>query len=284
KIWYRALDVYFTSSTRYVLTSNPANTARAYTLRAATDLYGTCSVEYKTVQAAWTAVNVAGNDAACPTGNDFSLAAAPASGAVNPGSSVTTTIGATLTNGSAQTVSLSASGLPSGATASFNPASISSGGGSSLLTIATSASTPAGTYAVVVTGTGASSTRTTTYSLTVNGAPGCTGTNPTDVAIPDNTTVSSTITISGCARNASATSSVAVTIYHTYKGDLVVDLVAPDGSVYNLSNRAGGSADNIIQTFSRNLSTEAANGTWTLRVRDAASADTGRIDTWSLTL
>ncbi|WP_144121214.1 M4 family metallopeptidase [Catellatospora sichuanensis] len=284
KIWYRALDVYFTSSTRYVLTSNPANTARAYTLRAATDLYGTCSVEYKTVQAAWTAVNVAGSDAACPTGNDFSLAASPASGAVNPGSSATTTIGATLTNGSAQTVSLSASGLPSGATASFSPASISSAGGSSTLTIATSASTPAGTYAVTVTGTGASSTRTTTYSLTVNGAPGCTGTNPTDVAIPDNTTVNSTITISGCARNASATSSVSVTIYHTYKGDLVVDLVAPDGSVYNLSNRAGGSADNIIQTFSRNLSTEAANGTWTLRVRDAASADTGRIDTWSLTL
>ncbi|MFD0593266.1 M4 family metallopeptidase [Catellatospora coxensis] len=284
KIWYRALDVYFTSSTRYVLTSNPANTARAYTLRAATDLYGTCSVEYKTVQAAWTAVNVAGSDTACPTGNDFSLAASPASGSVNPGSSVTSTIGATLTNGSAQTVSLSASGLPSGATASFSPTSITSAGGSSTLTIATSSSTPSGTYAVTVTGTGASSTRTTTYSLTVNGAPGCTGTNPTDVTIPDNTTVTSTITISGCARNASATSAVAVNIIHTYKGDLVVDLVAPDGSVYNLHNRSGGSADNISQTFTVNLSTEAANGTWTLRVRDAASLDTGRIDTWSLTL
>jgi Zn-dependent metalloprotease len=284
KIWYRALDVYFTSSTRYVLTSNPANTARAYTLRAATDLYGTCSVEYKTVQAAWTAVNVAGSDTACPTGNDFSLAASPASGSVNPGSSVTSTIAATLTNGSAQTVSLSASGLPSGATASFSPTSITSAGGSSTLTIATGSSTPAGTYAITVTGTGASSTRTTTYSLTVNGAPGCTGTNPTDVTIPDNTTVTSTITISGCARNASSTSAVAVNIIHTYKGDLVVDLVAPDGSVYNLHNRTGGSADNINQTFTVNLSTEAANGTWTLRVRDAASLDTGRIDTWSLTL
>ena len=40
KIWFRALDVYFTSNTSYVNTSNPANTARAYTLRAATDLYG----------------------------------------------------------------------------------------------------------------------------------------------------------------------------------------------------------------------------------------------------
>ena len=284
KIWYRALDVYFTSNTSYVNTSNPANTARAYTLRAATDLHGTCSAEYKAVQAAWTAVNVAGNDAACPTGNDFSLAATPASGSVNPGSSVTSLISSTLTNGSAQTVALTASGLPSGATAGFSPASISSANGQSTLTITTSASTPSGTYAVTVTGTGASSTRTTTFNLTVNGAPGCTGTNGNDVAIPDNTTVTSTITISGCDRNASATSSVPVTIYHTYKGDLVVDLVAPDGSVYNLSNRSGGSTDNIIQTFTVNLSSEAANGTWTLRVRDAASLDTGRIDTWSLTL
>jgi Zn-dependent metalloprotease len=66
KIWYRALDVYFTSNTSYVNTANPANTARAYTLRAASDLYGNCSTEYRTVRAAWTAVNVAGSDAACP--------------------------------------------------------------------------------------------------------------------------------------------------------------------------------------------------------------------------
>jgi Zn-dependent metalloprotease len=66
KIWYRALDVYFTSTTSYVNTANPSNTTRAYTLRAAQDLYGKCGVEYKAVRAAWTAVNVAGNDPACP--------------------------------------------------------------------------------------------------------------------------------------------------------------------------------------------------------------------------
>ncbi len=66
KIWFRALDLYFTSSTQYVSTSNPSNTARAYTLHAAKDLYGNCSTEYKTVQAAWRAVNVTGSDAACP--------------------------------------------------------------------------------------------------------------------------------------------------------------------------------------------------------------------------
>ena len=56
RIWFRALDVYFTSNTSYVNNTTPSNTARAYTLRAATDLYGSCSTEYKAVQAAWAAV------------------------------------------------------------------------------------------------------------------------------------------------------------------------------------------------------------------------------------
>ena len=61
-------------------------------------------------------------------------------------------------------------------------------------------------------------------------------------------------------------------------------LVAPDGSVYTLHNRAGGSTDNIDQTYTVNLSSEAANGTWTLRVQDAASLDTGYVNSWSLNL
>jgi subtilisin family serine protease len=109
-------------------------------------------------------------------------------------------------------------------------------------------------------------------------------TNGTDVAIPDLGTATSPLTVSGCARNASATASVTVNIVHTYIGDLVVDLIAPDGSVYNLHNRAGGSADNINRTYSVNLSSEPANGTWTLRARDAAAIDTGRIDSWTLSL
>ncbi|MEV0152681.1 M4 family metallopeptidase [Micromonospora sp. NPDC050686] len=174
KIWYRALDVYFTSNTSYVNTTTPSNTARAYTLRAATDLYGSCSTEYKAVQAAWTAVAVSGNDAPCSTGNDFSVSLSPTSGSVTAGGAVSTTVGTAVTSGSAQTVTLSAAGLPSGASASFNPASVTAGG-SSTLTITTSSSTPTGTYSVTVTGTG-SVTRTATYTLTVNGpGGGCTG-------------------------------------------------------------------------------------------------------------
>ncbi|MFC4146569.1 M4 family metallopeptidase [Micromonospora mangrovi] len=171
KIWFRALDVYFTSNTSYVNTTTPSNTARAYSLKAATDLYGNCSTEYKAVQAAWTAVAVSGSDAPCSsTGNDFSVALSPTSGSVTAGGSVSTTVSTATTSGTAQTVSFSATGLPSGATASFNPTSVTSGG-SSTLTIATSASTPAGTYTVTVTGTGAVA-HSATYSLTVNGTGG----------------------------------------------------------------------------------------------------------------
>jgi Zn-dependent metalloprotease/subtilisin-like proprotein convertase family protein len=284
RIWYRALDVYFTSTTRYVNTSSPANTSRAYTLSAAADLFGVCSTEYKAVQAAWTAVNVAGTDESCPAGNDFSLAASPNSGAADPGGSVTSTVASTLTHGSAQTVSLTAGGLPTGASATFSPSSVNSDGGTSTMTIATSTSTPAGTYTVTITGTGPGSTRSTTFTLTVNGPPGCSQTNGTDVAIPDLSTVESLITIRGCTGNAGSASTVEVHIRHTYIGDLIVSLIAPDGSSYVLHNREGSSADDINQTYTVDLSSEAANGTWRLRVQDAAAADEGTIDSWTLNL
>jgi secreted trypsin-like serine protease len=108
--------------------------------------------------------------------------------------------------------------------------------------------------------------------------------NQNNVTVPDLGTASSPIAVSGATGAASASASIEVNIVHTYRGDLVVDLVAPDGSVYNLLNRSGGSADNVNQTFTKNLSSETANGTWNLRVRDAASADTGYIDGWKITL
>ncbi|SDW35946.1 proprotein convertase P-domain-containing protein [Lysobacter enzymogenes] len=143
----------------------------------------------------------------------------------------------------------------------------------------------AGTYTVTLTVTdNGGATNTKTGSVTVSGGPGAqTYTNDTDVAITDNATVESPITVSGRTGNGSATTPIQVTIYHTYKSDLKVDLVAPDGTVYNLHNRTGGSADNIIQTFTKDLSSEALNGTWKLRVNDNATADTGRIDKWSIT-
>ncbi|GHJ47660.1 hypothetical protein Cs7R123_50020 [Catellatospora sp. TT07R-123] len=106
------------------------------------------------------------------TGNDFSIATSPAAGSANRGSSVTTTVATTTTSGSAQTVNLSASGVPAGVTVSFSPPSVTSGG-SATATVSVGASTAVGTYTITVTGTGSVS-HTTTYTLTVTGSGGCT--------------------------------------------------------------------------------------------------------------
>ena len=89
--------------------------------------------------------------------------------------------------------------------------------------------------------------------------------------------------MSGRTRQRAGNAPVAVNIVHTYIGDLKVDLVAPDGTRLQLHNRTGGSADNINQTYTVNLSSEALNGTWKLRVNDNAAGDTGYIDSWSIT-
>ena len=150
------------------------------------------------------------------------------------------------------------------------------------------ATAQAGTYYVRMKAYSSYSGVSLTGSYTAGGGGGGgtqTYTNGTDVNIPDNNTtgVYSNIAVSGRTGNAPSNAQVAVNIVHTYKGDLIVDLVAPDGSVYNVHNRTGGSADNINQTYTVNLSSEALNGTWRLRARDRAATDTGYINSWSIT-
>ena len=104
------------------------------------------------------------------------------------------------------------------------------------------------------------------------------------VAIPDNNAAGATssIVVSGRSGNAPSDSKVTLNIVHSSRGDLIVDLLAPDGSVYNLHNRSGAGADNVTGTFTVNLSSEALNGTWRLRAADRAAQDTGPIQSWSL--
>ncbi|MEV0375906.1 M28 family peptidase [Streptomyces sp. NPDC050636] len=105
--------------------------------------------------------------------NDFSLAVAPTTGSVDPGGTATSTVSTATTKGSAQTVKLSASGTPAGVTVSFSPASVTSGG-SSTMTVATAPSTTPGAYPLTLTGTG-SVAHSTTFTLTVKGTGSCTG-------------------------------------------------------------------------------------------------------------
>lgn len=103
--------------------------------------------------------------------NDFALEASPASGSVQAGGSTGSKITTSVTSGTAETITFSASGLPSGANASFSPSSVTAGSSSSL-TLSTSASTPTGTYQVSVTGRSPSAEHTVTFALTVTGGGG----------------------------------------------------------------------------------------------------------------
>ncbi|MCW2903482.1 MAG: serine protease [Streptosporangiaceae bacterium] len=110
-------------------------------------------------------------------------------------------------------------------------------------------------------------------------------TNGTDVNIPDPGTAESPVTVAGCTGNASSTTKVDVHIVHSWRGDLVIDLVAPDGSTYRLKNSSTtDSAPNVDATYTVNASTEVANGTWRLRVQDVYSQDGGYINSWTLTI
>ncbi|MEV7416830.1 M28 family metallopeptidase [Streptomyces sp. NPDC089919] len=115
--------------------------------------------------------------------------------------------------------------------------------------------------------------------------PGPSFENTADVAIPDaGAAVTSPITVSGVTGNAPATLKVDVNIVHTWRGDLVVDLVAPDGTAYRLKNSSSNdSADNVVATYTVNASSEVANGVWKLKVQDVAAQDTGYINSWKLT-
>lgn len=217
-----------------------------------------------------------------PPARDFAVVLDPAEGIVQAGSSVTTTVSTRTTLGDPQQVALTTSGLPSGVTASFAPATITSGQ-TSALTVTAASSTPPGTYAVQVRARG-TTWHATTYRLTVAGPPGCTQTNGSDVPIQDLGVAESVVSVTGCAATPSATAVVDVAIVHGYIGDLYVDLIAPGGAAYPLHRGTGGAADGIRASYPVDLSDETADGPWRLRVRDTQTGDAGYIDSWALHL
>ena len=113
--------------------------------------------------------------ATVPVNSDFSLTAAPSALTISQGNASTSTVTTTISGSFNSSVLLSASGLPAGATASFNPSSIGApGAGSSSLTIAVGAATAPGTYSVSIAGAGGGTTHTITISLTVLSSGGAT--------------------------------------------------------------------------------------------------------------
>jgi hypothetical protein len=103
-----------------------------------------------------------------PVTNDFSMSASPSSVPVTQGTSGTSTISTAVVSGSAESVTLSASGLPSGVTAGFSANPVTAGGSSTLTLTASGSAALGGPVTVTITGTAASATHTTPVSLTVS--------------------------------------------------------------------------------------------------------------------
>lgn len=110
-----------------------------------------------------------------------------------------------------------------------------------------------------------------------------------NLSIPDNRSkgVSDTINIaeSGSIKNLN----VEVDIEHTYIGDLVVSLIAPDASSVILHRRKGGGKNNLVQSFDMLSTVELSvlkgkqiQGEWQLHIADQASQDIGVLRKWSI--
>jgi len=106
-----------------------------------------------------------------PAQPDFSLSATPSSQTITAGNGTSYTVNVGALNSFSGSVGLTVSGLPAGATASFNPTSVT-GSGSATLNVSTSSTTPAATSTLTITGTSGSLSHSSAVSLVVNAAGG----------------------------------------------------------------------------------------------------------------
>jgi hypothetical protein len=182
-----------------------------------------------------------------PSGPDFSITASPASQTVTAGAGTSYTATVAASGGFAGVVNFSVSGLPSGASASFNPASVT-GSGSSTMSVSTSTTTPAGTYTLTITGTSGTLSHSTTVKLVVN---------------PVGGTPDFTISVSPTSRTVSRGSS----------GSYTVTIGAVNSFTGTVSLSVSGLGARVTATFSPTSVT--GSGTSTLTVQAARNASRG---------
>jgi hypothetical protein len=193
-----------------------------------------------------------------PPAPSFTFSASPDSRTITQGISTTYTATVTAQNGFNAAVSLSVSGLPTGATASFSPTSIT-GGGSSTLTVSTTTSTPAGNYNVTINAVSGSITRSDTVALSI-----------TAVSAPD-FGLTSTPTSRSVAQGGSGAFSITVGAQNGFTS--LVSLTAsglPAGATATFApTSVAGSGSS---TLTVNVGASTAVGTYPLTVTGTAGA------------
>jgi subtilisin family serine protease len=117
-------------------------------------------------------------------------------------------------------------------------------------------------------------------------APPCNvASNGADVTIRDRGTAVSAVAVAGCPGKASRSAKVEVHVSYPKRGDLTVELIAPNGSVKRLkSANKRDKAVGLNAVYTVNLSKYNRKGVWKLRVRDTARGGAGYLDSWVLTV
>ncbi len=129
---------------------------------------GTSTITITGTSGGTTATTTINLTVSAPVAGSFTISVSPASGYLDQGQSGYATVTTTVSGGFNSAVALSATGVPSGVTSSFSPASIAApGSGTAHFNLTVSRTAPTGTYTITITGKGGSVTKTTTMSLQV---------------------------------------------------------------------------------------------------------------------
>jgi hypothetical protein len=133
-----------------------------------------------------------------PPPPDFSLSVSPSSHTIGQGGTTSYTVNIASVGGFSAAVTLSVSGLPSGAAGTFNPNPAT---GTSTMTVTSSATTPPGSYSLTITGTGGGLTRTAPSTLVVSPPPPCSSATlvPATITQAVGSTIHFTASASGCS-------------------------------------------------------------------------------------
>ncbi|MBY8880897.1 M4 family metallopeptidase [Streptomyces sp. PLK6-54] len=261
-VMYRALTVYMTSTTDYAA-------ARTATLQSAADLYGAQSDAYEAVANAWAGVNVGAryvdHIAVQPLPTEPVATGQPVSRQITASSS------------RPGPVTYSAKGLPLGLTISRTTGLISG--------------TPdrAGDFSSVVSiADAAGDVRRIAFTWTALASGGHYFVNPTTTVIPQFGVIESPMVVHGRPGKAPADLKVGVDIEHEFSNAMVIDLIAPDGTVVPV--KAWGPwvlTPELHATYTVDASAVQATGTWKLRVTDGTPGfydlDPGHLLRWSMT-